>query len=149
MSLEGSKRPKARFFEGPYYMFSNFSAFTAGEYPTGEHRYQAHKFDESQQWVRELIRSAPSPYEAKEIAHEHRKLWRPDWCKELKLKVMRKTVHLKRMRHGLVEKTLLECRGKLIIEDNPNDSFWGIGDGTGRNWLGRIWMEELELIVCE
>ena len=43
--------------------------------------------------------------------------------------------------HDEVKNALLATGVEEIVEDNPNDSFWGVGrDGKGENQMGKILM---------
>ncbi len=66
---------------------------------------------------------------------------RSDW-ETVKDDVMRKATHAKVTQHTDVRTTLLETGSAYIVEHTRNDKYWGDGgDGTGKNILGRIWME--------
>jgi predicted NAD-dependent protein-ADP-ribosyltransferase YbiA (DUF1768 family) len=41
-----------------------------------------------------------------------------------------------------IKKALLSTKNEEIVEDNPNNSFWGNGkDGKGENQMGKILMK--------
>ncbi len=132
------------FYEGKYYMLSNFSAFAIFFkgilYPTAEHAYQAQKF--AQQHVRLFISREYSPVGAKRVAHSTRDLYRQDWNDELKLQVMEEILRKKYRTHSEVQDALHLTGQAEIIENSPTDSFWGWGpDRQGQNHLGKIWMK--------
>ena len=132
-----------KFYENKYYMFSNFSAFlvtyNGRVWMTSEHAYQAAKFDDPS--IIDLIYSAPSAYDAKKVARSHTNKVRPNW-KGIKVAVMNAIIREKTAQHSYVRDKLLETGDREIIENSPEDSFWGTGrDGTGKNTLGKIWME--------
>lgn len=138
------------FYEGKYYMFSNFAAFTV-EYNgrlwmTGEHAYQAAKFEDKE--IVELIYNAPSPHSAKEISQKYKSRVDPNWDSK-KILVMENIIRAKALAHPYVREKLLETGNREIVEDSPVDSFWGRGpNSTGRNELGKIWMKiRSELIL--
>ena len=68
---------------------------------------------------------------------------RGDWD-EIKVGVMRDLIRIKFQDEQLVAELL--CTGhKELIEGNTwNDIFWGVCNGKGENWLGRILMEVRE-----
>lgn len=132
------------FYPREFYVLDNFSAFAIqfdGEvYPTAEHAYQAQKIDHSHPEIAELIRTAPSPHEAKMLAEKSRDFWRADWDR-LKLRIMEDILRAKLQQHSYCRKKLLETGEMPIVEDSPYDSFWGIGlDRRGENRLGKLWM---------
>jgi N-glycosidase YbiA len=136
-------RKKVLFYEGRWYMFSNFSAFIIlwreRAWSTVEHAYQAAKFESKV--IQTLIWHAPSPYEAKRIAEKHKSKRREDWH-EVKLTVMEELLRAKLAQHEYVRECLLETGTDEIIENSPTDSYWGWGpDKKGANWMGKIWMK--------
>lgn len=130
------------FYEGEYYMFSNFSSF-AVEYKgkmwmTVEHAYQAAKFEDKE--VVELIHKSLSAHDSKKIAHAHEDKINPAWD-SIKVSVMEDIIRAKISMHPYVKKKLLETGSREIIEDSHKDSFWGRGpDFKGRSELGKVWM---------
>lgn len=135
---------KVLFYEGKYYMFSNFSSFAVGWkgvlMMTSEHAYQSEKFLDHPE-IYELIVNARSAHDAKQIAKEHKHLRRSDWDK-VKLEIMEKIVRAKHAQHPFIQKRLLETEEMLMVENSPKDSFWGRGpDWEGENHLGKIWMK--------
>lgn len=132
------------FYPREFYVLDNFSPFAIrydGEfYPTAEHAYQAQKFTYSHPDIAELIRTAPSPHEAKILAEKSKDLEAPNWDM-LKVQIMEDILAAKLQQHPYCKKKLLETGNMPIVEDSPSDSFWGIGpDRKGKNHLGRIWM---------
>ncbi len=116
-------------------------------YLTNEHYYQSQKpIDAVHQ---NYIREAPNATVAMVLgrAYEHnkylRKYMKPDWEEKLKLEVM-----LKGLRHkfsvNLLARQLLSTEYAVLHEDNPEDFYWGLGDGTGESWLGRLQMQVRE-----
>jgi ribA/ribD-fused uncharacterized protein len=138
------------FYEGKYYMFSNFSAFNVTYngrvWMTGEHAYQAAKFEDEE--ILELIHRAPSAYEAKQVCQRYKSKVKPNWS-SVKVSVMEEILRSKVREHPYVQEKLLETGNREIIEDSPTDSFWGRGeDWQGRNELGKAWMKiRAELIA--
>ncbi len=134
------------FYEGPYYMFSNFSSFMLDwrgrRWQTAEHAYQAEKFSEDRaRHVEKRIEKARSAHEAKKTAQEFEEYKRPDWD-SVKLEIMEEILRAKLNQHEHIRKKLLETGDRLIVEDSPTDNFWGRGpDGKGANHLGKLWMK--------
>lgn len=131
------------FYEGPYYMFSNFSSFAVEiwerVWPTAEHAYQAAKFNDKAMW--ESVFNARSPHEAKVIARAFDDRKRTNWS-GLKLEVMEEILRAKLAQHEYIRKKLLDTGDRLIVEDSPTDNFWGGGpDDKGANHLGKLWMK--------
>ena len=126
-----------------YGCFSNFApypiAIDGQEWPTSEHYFQAQKFLDSER--RERIRHTPSPMIAAHLGRDRKARLRADW-EEVKLDVMRKAVRAKFTQHEDIRRLLLDTGNATIVEHTTNDRFWGDGgDGSGKNWLGRILME--------
>lgn len=130
------------FYEGEYYMFSNFASF-AVEYNgkvwmTVEHAYQAAKFEDKE--VVELIHKSLSAHDSKKIAHDNEDKINPAWD-SIKISVMEEILREKISMHPYVKEKLLETGSREIIEDSDKDSFWGRGpDFKGRSELGKVWM---------
>ena len=128
-------------FDGTCYEFlSNFHpcivVFEGHEYGTVEHAYQAAKtLDEAE---RAHVRSAPTPAEAKERGGKV--AVRADWD-DIKVDVMRALLQQKFSDPDLWD-LLAGTRPAALIEGNTwGDRFWGVCDGQGENWLGRLLME--------
>ena len=141
-----------RFFirEDPYGWLSNFERtafYVEGElFKTNEHYYQAQKANEKR--VSEYIKNAPHARIAMVLGRQLernkylQKYMVEDWDIK-KLNVMLKGLRYKFMVPGL--RTLLLDTGDAILhEDNPEDFYWGIGDGTGESWLGKLLMQVRE-----
>ena len=131
------------FYEGKWYMFSNFASFAVDwqgqRWMTSEHAYQAAKFKSER--IRSFISKAPSAYSAKMYAKRFSRHIRPDWESD-KLRVMLEIVRRKLEQHEFIQQKLRESGEMQIVEDSPKDSFWGRGpDWKGENHLGRIWMD--------
>lgn len=126
-------------YESSYFLFSNFSphrlVYKGVEYPTLEHAFQAQKFTDEE--IRKKIREAPSPLMAYQIGRSSNGV-REDWS-DIKLDVMQELLKEKVLQHEEVRKALIETSNEEIIEENPNDDFWGNGkDGTGENQMGKL-----------
>lgn len=124
--------------------FSNFSPHTVkipgiGEFPTSEAAFQSQKCPADKNYVNRQL-SAKTPAMSKKLGNniEYDVM---QWEKE-KVAVMRSVVRLKFEQHPELMKNLLDTGFQMIISNDKNDSFWGIGkDGKGRNMLGMLLME--------
>lgn len=131
---------------GEYGCFSNFSQHSVvirnKRYKTSEHYYQAQKYATTDPLYANKIAKAKTPKEAKNLANDKsRKLRRKDW-ESAKIGVMRDVLRAKAEQHPEIKELLLATGDEKIVEDSPYDFFWGTGDnGSGQNWLGRLWME--------
>jgi len=131
---------------GEYGCFSNFSRHEVvignKRYKTTEHYFQSQKFAGTDPLYSNKIAKASTPKEAARLGRDKkRKNLRHDW-ESAKLDVMRKALRAKIEQHEDIKKLLLSTYDEKIIEDSPYDFFWGCGDdGSGQNWLGRLWME--------
>jgi ribA/ribD-fused uncharacterized protein len=66
---------------------------------------------------------------------------RSDW-ENVKLNIMREIVFIKFDGHLNLKELLLATRDHELIEGNQwHDTFWGVCDGVGQNYLGKILME--------
>jgi ribA/ribD-fused uncharacterized protein len=125
-------------------VFNNFSAhaveFRGALYPTAEHAYQAAKCTDPE--GREAIRNARSPLLAKALANETFRAARdPEWNNK-KLVVLEEILRAKLDQHTEARDALMASGDREIVEDSPTDYYWGSGaDGTGKNMLGKLWME--------
>lgn len=123
--------------------FSNFSPhgfeLDGSYWKTSEHYFQAQKFVGTE--FAERIRKAAMPKQAAEIGRRRDLPLRPDW-EEVKDDVMRRAVLKKFETHADIRTVLLSTGERDIVENAPNDYYWGCGrDGTGKNRLGQILME--------
>lgn len=125
---------------GPFSNFTRIPIYLDGYmWPTSEHFYQAQKFlDEDLQ--REVRLSSWAGAAAK-IGRDKNLPLRDDW-ELVKIDIMRKVVRAKVEQNEYIKDLLLSTGDEEIIEDSPTDYFWGCGkNGTGQNWLGKVWME--------
>ena len=135
--------------EEPYGFLSNFERTPINvdglTYPTVEHYYQSMKVDQKYPELREWIRQAPKASYAKAIGdalNTHfimQKYKDPEWPTK-KPGVMKRAINIKFLVDPLRQK-LLDTGDAILFEDNPDDPYWGIGDGTGVSMLGRILMQ--------
>ena len=136
-----------------FFVFDNFSAFQVDwhgrMWATSEHAYQAAKFFETARDVVEEIFNARSPHRAKEIASSHEDECRSDWA-DVKVTIMTDILRHKLEQHPYVSQKLRQTLDLEIVEDSPQDSFWGWGPHrNGRNELGKIWMRLREELMAD
>ncbi|MCQ2534224.1 MAG: NADAR family protein [Clostridia bacterium] len=132
--------------DGPYGCFSNFSHYAfeldGKRWMTSEHYFQAQKF-KGTEYV-EVIRLLDNPMKAAEMGRNRDLPLRADW-EQAKDDVMRRAVYEKFSQNEDIRKILLSTGKEIIIENTSNDYYWGCGkDGSGKNVLGKILMEERE-----
>lgn len=126
-----------------YGEFSNFSphpiSLAGKRWPTSEHYFQAQKFDDAAYCER--IRKAHSPMEAATMGRDRKQKLRRDW-ESVKVDVMRTALRAKFAQHADLAVLLLSTGEAKLIEHTHNDRYWADGgDGSGKNWLGRLLME--------
>lgn len=140
-------------FSGEHRFLSNFYlsrvALDGVDYPTVEHAYQAAKtMDKSK---RNIIRQAETPGKAKRLGSSPLLQIRDDW-EFVRVDVMRylieqKFSHTDPHHHDLCC-WLTDTGDALLIEGNAwGDTFWGVCNMVGQNWLGRILMERRSELI--
>lgn len=130
-------------FDGKYRFLSNFYLssveFEGRIYSSVEHAYQAAKTSDDTQ--RYKISLSLTPSEAKQAGRNVR--LRPDW-EFVKIPIMRSLIQ-KKFENPVLAAMLRNTGNAELIEGNWwNDTFWGMCNGVGQNWLGRILMEARE-----
>jgi len=128
-------------FQGQYRFLSNFYPceiqFEGITYPSVEHAYQSAKTQDSVE--RRRIAAMATPADAKAAGRLLR--YRPDW-ERAKYDVMLVCVRYKFTRHPELAQQLLETGDAHLEEGNTwNDQIWGVYEGKGTNWLGKILMQ--------
>jgi N-glycosidase YbiA len=129
----------------PYGCFSNFSPhgikIQGTFWPTVEHYYQAQKFVGTvDEVVIPLIYAAETPEKAAALGRCSTRKLRSDWD-VVKTQIMQEAVLIKFLTHADIRKVLLTTDDQLLVEDSPNDYFWGCGaEKTGQNHLGKVLM---------
>jgi N-glycosidase YbiA len=131
--------------------FSNFALFgiemDGKWWPTVEHYFQAQKFLDAD--YQEKIRKTHAAKEAANLGRSRKLPIRGDW-EFVKEQIMFDAVLKKFSKHEKLKHLLLETADNEIIENSPNDHFWGGGqDGAGQNKLGKILMrvrDQLKII---
>ena len=128
-------------FRGANSFLSNMSSspFKVGqtEYPTVEHFYQAMKTDIPEE--RAKILAARTASEAKRIGRTVK--LRKNWSK-IQIEVMDTALRAKFQQNPELKKKLIDTGEAELIEGNTwNDKFWGVVNGEGTNWLGKLLMQ--------
>jgi ribA/ribD-fused uncharacterized protein len=128
-------------FTGPYAFLSNFYpvkvALDGEIYFSVEHAYQAAKTCDS--YSRKVIQETCAPGQAKRLG-KHVTL-RPDW-EAVKLRVMEDLLRQKFPLGSALAEQLLATGDAVLEEGNVwGDRFWGICQGVGQNWLGKLLMQ--------
>lgn len=127
-------------FRGPFAFLSNFHPCTVRfdelVYKCSEGAYMAQKT---------LVPSLREPFQAFDGPTAKREgallVLRSDW-ESRKVDVMRAVVRAKFIQNHALAEMLLATRDGLLVEVNTwDDRFWGVCQGQGENWLGRILME--------
>lgn len=126
-------------FDGQYRFLSNFAdcrvVYGRVDYKNAEAAFQAQKTMDAGERER-IARMAPG--EAKRAGR--RVALRPDW-EDVKRTEMAHIVAAKFRQDGDLARLLLGTGGAELIEGNAwHDTFWGVCNGKGQNWLGRILM---------
>jgi ribA/ribD-fused uncharacterized protein len=127
-------------FQGDYRFLSNFWPATVEYegivYPTAEHAYQATKTLDMAE--RRRIAALPTPAQAKRAGEALKQ--RTDWP-QIKYDVMLQCVRYKFTHHPELAAKLLATGDAYLEEGNTwNDHIWGVCDGWGTNWLGKVLM---------
>lgn len=128
-------------FTGYHRFLSNFYpapvTFENVLFPTVEHAYQAAKSPEHNVWT--YIATLENPKDAKRFGATVR--LRPDW-EDAKLGVMEYLLRQKFADPKLGRMLKATAPMRLVEGNTWGDTFWGVCNGEGQNWLGEI----LELI---
>lgn len=135
-------------FQAKYRWLSNFwgcdiLSADGRRFATVEHAFQWTKFlgVAGAEKVRDSIANASSPANAKRIASQFKYLARPDWL-DIRIEVMRRLLRQKFARGSELAAKLLATGDAELVEGNRwRDFFWGVCDGRGENWLGKLLME--------
>lgn len=133
-------------FGGDYHFLSNFYeapvAYEGITYPTSEHAFQAAKFftefDTVLNDVRSGILTMETPGQAKRWGKKIP--LRSDW-EDVKYQIMYEIVLAKFTQNPDLKEKLLNTGDAYLEETNNwNDKVWGVCNGIGKNWLGKILM---------
>jgi ribA/ribD-fused uncharacterized protein len=111
-------------------------------YPTIEHAFQAAKSTDP--LVREMVRAAGSPAEAKKRGRQL--TLRADWD-ACRIDVMRELLAYKFAPGSHLADRLIATGNQELVEGNWwGDRFWGVCEGRGENHLGKLLMEIRDII---
>lgn len=135
-------------FRGENAFLSNFTpcqiVYEGVVYPTVEHAFQGAKCKHPEDKAKIAMLAIPAL--AKKAGR--RVDMRVDW-NEIKVRVMKELLTLK-FADPELRKALLKTGNAVLIEGNTwNDTFWGVCDGKGENYLGRLLMEVRKDILKE
>lgn len=127
-------------FTGEYRFLSNFYPAEVEldglTYSSTEHAYQAAKTNDPAQ--RRKIRESQKAGDAKRLGKQVD--MRKDW-EQIKYSVMEDLVRQKFTKHKSLQEKLLATGDALLVEQNDwGDVIWGVCNGKGTNWLGKILM---------
>lgn len=127
-------------FFGKYRFLSNFYVipviYEGVEYPATENAYMAAKTLDLE--LRKKFENL-TPGEAKKLGRSIS--LRPDW-EEVKYDIMKEICRYKFTHHQDMRESLLLTGNKYIEETNHwGDKIWGVCNGEGKSWLGKILME--------
>lgn len=127
-------------FKGKYRFLSNFYPCKVKlfelTFPTVEHAFQAAKTTDPVD--RETILSQSTPSDAKRVGRAVE--LRPDWEKVKQWYML--FLLRQKFTKPTFQKDLLETGDEHIVEiNNWGDCYWGMCDGIGENWLGRLLMQ--------
>jgi ribA/ribD-fused uncharacterized protein len=106
---------------------------------TVEHYYQAQKFTIPK--IQHKIKFSNTPGEAKSIAHRYKIIRINNWF-IIKESIMYRAIKAKFQQHPELLKELLNTKDAILIENSPDDLYWGIGSNNlGLNRMGVLLME--------
>lgn len=128
-------------FQGSYRFLSNFWTCAIADggmvYASVEHAYQASKFPPGQRNA--FIQPSMTAGMAKREGHGA--ILTPDW-NDRKVSIMRRLLYHKFRDNTDLQAQLLQTGDRQLVEGNHwGDTFWGVCNGKGRNFLGMLLME--------
>lgn len=127
--------------EDEYGFLSNFYVYSTVPPYSSEHIYQSQKF-EDKNLSKEILESK-TPKEAFELSRKYFLLIRDDW-EEKKILAMKEAL-IQKFSNITLKQKLLETGNAILVEDSPNDTFWGLPN----NNLGRLLMELRDILKNE
>lgn len=108
-------------------------------YKTAEHYYQSQKFLNFP-FIKQQVIDAETSARAKEISRENKDFIANNWDL-IKEDVMYKTVYEKFTQNEDLKLLLLNTGTRELIEDSPDDDYWGKTPSGGKNRMGVILMQ--------
>lgn len=135
-------------FTGPFNFLSNFYIFPVAwkdmVLKSAEHAYQSEK--PTNNLERELILNAVNPAAAKRLGSpKNCKSIRPDW-EMVKRDIMTEVLMAKFSAPELRYKLLQTGNRELIERNWWGDTYWGVCNRVGENWLGKLLMKVRSVI---
>lgn len=132
--------------------FANFSPhpirLKGKLWPTSEHYFQAQKFAGTPR--EEAIRRVKRPNIAFRMGNDRRTARPAKGWERKRDQVMREALHAKLTQHPELRELLLSTGDRKIVEHTDRDAYWGDGgNGTGKNRLGQLLMEERAQLRAE
>jgi ribA/ribD-fused uncharacterized protein len=135
-------------FRGRFRFLSNFYSteicFEGFCYPSPEHAFQAAKTLDlaEREWICEAATAAIAKRRGSSRGQDGRRVaLRSDWD-EVKVELMRELLAIKFAAGSELAARLLATAERELVEGNAwGDVFWGVCEGCGENWLGRLLME--------
>jgi hypothetical protein len=127
-------------FSSNYRFLSNFFPVTmvvdGVEYPSLENAYQAAKTTDLQEKLSFVSMTAGQAKRA-----GSKVTLRPDWC-DVRIGIMEELVRKKfTENHDLADALMATGTLELVETNDWGDCFWGVCEGKGDNWLGKILMK--------
>lgn len=139
-SLSMDLNPKTKGFSGELSFCSNFyhAEFVYKEikFPTSEHAYQWSKCKNLED-KNEVLKST-NPVDAKKIGRHAEMV---DNWDNVKIQTMYEILKAKFTNLYLAERLIKTENTELIEHNYWKDFYWGVCDGKGENWLGRLLMK--------
>lgn len=129
-------------FQGEFRFLSNFwpvsVEYMGLTFPSVEHAYQAAKCVNVED---RILFTSGNPGAAKRLGRRIKV--RSDWWK-VKVPIMRELLFNKFSQEPL-RSMLQKTKGMELVEGNDwGDKFWGVCNGVGQNWLGKLLMQVRE-----
>jgi ribA/ribD-fused uncharacterized protein len=136
-------------FDGRLAFCSNFYPFEiivdGLKFPTSEHAFAAGKTDDPD-WIQK-IQLAPTPASAKRIG---KKCPMKDGWGSLRIDRMRKVLSIKFAAGNEMAKLLIATGDEELVEHNTwGDKFFGVYNGVGENWLGKLLMDRRKELISK
>lgn len=131
------------FIEDEFWCLSPYSAHQVtiwGEtFATAEHAYQCSRIKPGPE--RDAIKNAPSPDDARIEGQKWKNEERVMVPNFDKLATMEEIFRAKLAQHPAVASALKKSGDRELVKNVATDFYWGIGDGTGENQMGELWMK--------